>query len=187
MPGIAFDATAWLKIVSMLLRLGIGLSPCECVVPDRRTSSSCPVTRSATAYSRIACVSTPAWIDHAIGPVHHRARDREEAQHDEAFATAVSRRSRREPVAPAGAEGPQAPESGRSGERRSAGHGRRCGNSRRRRTAGGHRSRGDHRRRAAPQVLAHGLPAQLADRKSTRLNSSHLVISYAVFCLKKKN
>src|SRR2546426_3684428 len=29
-------------------------------------------------------------------------------------------------------------------------------------------------------VLLHG------DRKSTRLNSSHLVISYAVFCLKKK-
>src|ERR1022692_3133141 len=27
----------------------------------------------------------------------------------------------------------------------------------------------------------------LFDRKSTRLNSSHLVISYAVFCLKKKN
>src|SRR5688500_19567097 len=27
---------------------------------------------------------------------------------------------------------------------------------------------------------------QAADRKSTRLNSSHLVISYAVFCLKKK-
>src|SRR5256885_11157856 len=27
----------------------------------------------------------------------------------------------------------------------------------------------------------------LPDRKSTRLNSSHLVISYAVFCLKKKN
>src|SRR5256885_10490415 len=26
-----------------------------------------------------------------------------------------------------------------------------------------------------------------ADRKSTHLNSSHLVISYAVFCLKKKN
>src|SRR5256885_6300694 len=39
-----------------------------------------------------------------------------------------------------------------------------------------------------------GLGAALApiqpgdrDRKSTRLNSSHLVISYAVFCLKKKN
>src|SRR2546426_4166598 len=30
-------------------------------------------------------------------------------------------------------------------------------------------------------------PASLKrDRKSTRLNSSHLVISYAVFCLKKK-
>src|SRR5256885_9731654 len=28
---------------------------------------------------------------------------------------------------------------------------------------------------------------QTLDRKSTRLNSSHLVISYAVFCLKKKN
>src|SRR5256885_12121267 len=27
----------------------------------------------------------------------------------------------------------------------------------------------------------------LGDRKSTRLNSSHLVISYAVFCLTKKN
>src|SRR5437879_13829053 len=28
---------------------------------------------------------------------------------------------------------------------------------------------------------------RLADRKSTRLNSSHRCISYAVFCLKKKN
>src|SRR2546426_3515851 len=28
--------------------------------------------------------------------------------------------------------------------------------------------------------------AVMSDRKSTRLNSSHLVISYAVFCLKKK-
>src|SRR5690606_42049182 len=39
-----------------------------------------------------------------------------------------------------------------------------------------------------------GAPAQrraahpaLRDRKSTRLNSSHVKISYAVFCLKKKN
>src|SRR2546426_3691355 len=32
-----------------------------------------------------------------------------------------------------------------------------------------------------------GIPAGSSrDRKSTRLNSSHLVISYAVFCLKKK-
>src|SRR5256885_7872648 len=30
------------------------------------------------------------------------------------------------------------------------------------------------------------LPQWQPDRKSTRLNSSHLVISYAVFCLKKK-
>src|SRR5690606_40269509 len=29
-------------------------------------------------------------------------------------------------------------------------------------------------------------PAGLGDRKSTRLNSSHVKISYAVFCLKKK-
>src|SRR5688500_19463049 len=29
-------------------------------------------------------------------------------------------------------------------------------------------------------------PEPMEDRKSTRLNSSHLVISYAVFCLKKK-
>src|SRR5256885_7920423 len=31
-----------------------------------------------------------------------------------------------------------------------------------------------------------GAPPRPQDRKSTRLNSSHLVISYAVFCLKKK-
>src|SRR5256885_12507304 len=38
-------------------------------------------------------------------------------------------------------------------------------------------------------TAVHGvhLTAQDIDRKSTRLNSSHLVISYAVFCLKKKN
>src|SRR3989454_7616043 len=31
-----------------------------------------------------------------------------------------------------------------------------------------------------------GAAGRAGDRKSTRLNSSHLVISYAVFCLKKK-
>src|SRR3712207_7893384 len=31
-----------------------------------------------------------------------------------------------------------------------------------------------------------GLPTRAGDRKSTRLNSSHANISYAVFCLKKK-
>src|SRR3712207_9113736 len=33
---------------------------------------------------------------------------------------------------------------------------------------------------------ARGLPRARPDRKSTRLNSSHANISYAVFCLKKK-
>src|SRR2546430_12305206 len=35
--------------------------------------------------------------------------------------------------------------------------------------------------------LLRALPSALRDRKSTRLNSSHSQISYAVFCLKKKN
>src|SRR5256885_3251646 len=46
-----------------------------------------------------------------------------------------------------------------------------------------------HRPRGVRLLLAglRGRAAALRDRKSTRLNSSHLVISYAVFCLKKKN
>src|SRR5436190_8194135 len=40
------------------------------------------------------------------------------------------------------------------------------------------------RQRQALPELAEG--ARCQDRKSTRLNSSHTVISYAVFCLKKK-
>src|SRR5256885_12779923 len=36
------------------------------------------------------------------------------------------------------------------------------------------------------RVLAQRALLGVRDRKSTRLNSSHLVISYAVFCLKKK-
>src|SRR5258707_6582708 len=39
--------------------------------------------------------------------------------------------------------------------------------------------------RALPRE-ARGRPQRPADRKSTRLNSSHANISYAVFCLKKK-
>src|SRR2546426_8834551 len=41
----------------------------------------------------------------------------------------------------------------------------------------------------ALEVSSHALAQErvAGDRKSTRLNSSHLVISYAVFCLKKKN
>src|SRR2546426_8459468 len=44
------------------------------------------------------------------------------------------------------------------------------------------------RRRGAPPRRGRGGagPRRDRDRKSTRLNSSHLVISYAVFCLKKK-
>src|SRR3989454_9224606 len=40
-----------------------------------------------------------------------------------------------------------------------------------------------HPGRVKAMILADTKPQ---DRKSTRLNSSHLVISYAVFCLKKK-
>src|SRR5256885_11836212 len=40
--------------------------------------------------------------------------------------------------------------------------------------------------RAPRVVLGERIGITKADRKSTRLNSSHLVISYAVFCLKKK-
>src|SRR3712207_8538847 len=39
----------------------------------------------------------------------------------------------------------------------------------------------------AREVLADVLRRRRPDRKSTRLNSSHANISYAVFCLKKKN
>src|SRR2546426_4869319 len=39
---------------------------------------------------------------------------------------------------------------------------------------------------ALPLNLAGNRALRTRDRKSTRLNSSHLVISYAVFCLKKK-
>src|SRR3712207_8457528 len=56
----------------------------------------------------------------------------------------------------------------------------------------------DRRLRAKPQTITYidqtnslttcrqALPEMAADRKSTRLNSSHANISYAVFCLKKK-
>src|SRR5215510_15335387 len=38
----------------------------------------------------------------------------------------------------------------------------------------------------SPSCRACCLPGGRTDRKSTRLNSSHVAISYAVFCLKKK-
>src|SRR5207302_9755150 len=56
-----------------------------------------------------------------------------------------------------------------------------------------HRVRAARRAARAPQPLRRarrGVPrdgdAVVLDRKSTRLNSSHVKISYAVFCLKKK-
>src|SRR3712207_8024552 len=61
------------------------------------------------------------------------------------------------------------------GAGRAAGGGARAGDGARRRRARG------ARRRPARVLVAAG------DRKSTRLNSSHANISYAVFCLKKKN
>src|SRR5690625_5925535 len=39
---------------------------------------------------------------------------------------------------------------------------------------------------AGAKVIAGTVNGQGSDRKSTRLNSSHVAISYAVFCLKKK-
>src|SRR3712207_7931961 len=59
------------------------------------------------------------------------------------------------------------------------------------RRGGGDRNgrRGGGRRLAHGPALvgaAPGRPARSTDRKSTRLNSSHANISYAVFCLKKK-
>src|SRR2546426_2294635 len=62
------------------------------------------------------------------------------------------------------------------------------------RRAGGQAGTGEGRhgaRRGEPEGSRGHVPRRTArdprrDRKSTRLNSSHLVISYAVFCLKKK-
>src|SRR5690242_21310195 len=44
----------------------------------------------------------------------------------------------------------------------------------------------EHQRRGVGTELVACAAQQAADRKSTRLNSSHMSISYAVFCLKKK-
>src|SRR5256885_12603210 len=51
---------------------------------------------------------------------------------------------------------------------------------------GAHAGPQRHRGLGQLEGAAHQLLGAQADRKSTRLNSSHLVISYAVFCLKKK-
>src|SRR2546422_7447734 len=58
--------------------------------------------------------------------------------------------------------------------------------SRRGRGGGDRRSRGARRPGRAPPARATHVAPRRGDRKSTRLNSSHGYISYAVFCLKKK-
>src|SRR5256885_6478088 len=51
-----------------------------------------------------------------------------------------------------------------------------------------HGERGGERARLDDRFRDRDPPAcERGDRKSTRLNSSHLVISYAVFCLKKNS
>src|SRR5690242_21139741 len=67
------------------------------------------------------------------------------------------------------------------------GEGRRGVRARRVHGAGQRRGGGGHR--AGRPGDSHGRPGDehgRRDRKSTRLNSSHMSISYAVFCLKKK-
>src|SRR5690349_22996214 len=56
------------------------------------------------------------------------------------------------------------------------------------RDGGGRRFRRDDRRDGRARIGKRGCGSTAArqDRKSTRLNSSHVEISYAVFCLKKK-
>src|SRR5256886_7781895 len=75
----------------------------------------------------------------------------------------------------------------RAGGERSP-EGRRRPRKRDRQPAGDHdRAVASDLRRDSAIVVSSGLPITFSDRKSTRLNSSHSQISYAVFCLKKKN
>src|SRR5690242_21204744 len=54
------------------------------------------------------------------------------------------------------------------------------------RSLGGRGARRDAGHRAAVRTPPDLVAGSGGDRKSTRLNSSHMSISYAVFCLKKK-
>src|SRR5437899_8233055 len=74
-----------------------------------------------------------------------------------------------------------APHSTERGERSTSHSGRKRGGVR---TTG---VAGDREPQREPVVDRADRAVSLLDRKSTRLNSSHLGISYAVFCLKKKN
>src|SRR5947208_7265766 len=68
----------------------------------------------------------------------------------------------------------------RSSDLRPVGRGPRTARPRSRTPCSGRTGRRRRRRWPAPP------PPPPGDRKSTRLNSSHQIISYAVFCLKKK-
>src|SRR3712207_8475897 len=70
------------------------------------------------------------------------------------------------------------------GVRRGRGRLRRLRSGRRRTSRGGAGLMVAKKRKAADSLA--NLKRQFGDRKSTRLNSSHANISYAVFCLKKK-
>src|SRR2546429_4979204 len=59
--------------------------------------------------------------------------------------------------------------------------------SRREQRPGGDRLGAEPGQQRPRRSRCHAEPLLVEDRKSTRLNSSHGYISYAVFCLKKKN
>src|SRR5699024_12663702 len=63
---------------------------------------------------------------------------------------------------------------------------RRAGGAGRPRRPGRARGGARHRARRSRARSRRGRRSRCGDRKSTRLNSSHVSISYAVFCLKKK-
>src|SRR2546429_1795596 len=70
---------------------------------------------------------------------------------------------------------------------RSVQHGRDRGHGADDQEHAGHEDQRGLLRHDAPRRLISEIQPTAPDRKSTRLNSSHGYISYAVFCLKKKN
>src|SRR5215211_9397663 len=109
-------------------------------------------------------------------PAHGAARER-------TFVRPVVGAGRRAPArrsAPRRREGDR----GRSSSARSAG--RRASSPGRARSRAAGQAVREAQASSRPLLLRSRIAAVPRDRKSTRLNSSHTVISYAVFCLKKK-
>src|SRR3712207_7813485 len=73
-----------------------------------------------------------------------------------------------------------------AGQRRASAGQRRASAGQRRASAGQRGASAGERRASAGERRASAGERRASDRKSTRLNSSHANISYAVFCLKKK-